>query len=413
MGALAALATVLTLTTPVNAVIPVAARAGGYRPPEGGTFNNPIGSHEAQRRIERVVLGAIRHAKPRSTIKIALFSFDRHNVARALVDAHKRGVKVQVLLNEHQFTRAMRILRGRLGGNRSKNSFMYQCDRGCRARGGFLHSKLYLFSRTGQASDTVMLGSVNMTTNALIHQWNDLFVSNDRPNVYAAFDTVFEQMRRDRPAKPQYKVFDINRRFELQALPFPRVTAANDPIMRILDKVRCRGATGGTGTRGRTTIRASQHRWSGDRGAWIARKIVRLHAQGCNIRLMHGSADDKVRAVLRRNTRRGMVPIRANGFDESGDGYIDRYSHHKYMTISGRYGGDSSTRLMMTGSSNWAGIGTKGDELIFLGKGGRYVRQWNANFNFIWTHGSRSVHYRRGMTGFEEPRIGGEHWEND
>ena len=404
---LATLATVLTMTMPINAA------SAAYVPPSGGTFNSPIGGSGAQYRIEKVLLGAINHAKPGSTIRIAVFSFDRRRVARALVEAKKRGVKVQVLLNGHQWTRAMRVLRDGLGGKRWNSSFMYVCDRGCRARYGFVHTKMYLFSKTGQATNTVMTGSVNVTNNAAIHQWNDLFVKNNAPRVYAAFDEVFRQMRRDKPAKPQYQVFNISRRYQLLAMPFPGVTRTTDPVIKILNKINCKGANGGTGTNGRTKVRVSQHRWSGTRGAWIARKVVSLYAQGCDIKLMHGSADDKVRAELRRSTKRGRVPVRANGFDETGDGYIDRYSHHKYMTVSGSYGADRSTRLLMTGSSNWAGIGTKGDEIIFLGRGARYVRQWNGNFNHIWDKGSRSVHYRRGTTGSEEPKIGGKHWEND
>jgi phosphatidylserine/phosphatidylglycerophosphate/cardiolipin synthase-like enzyme len=407
---LATFATVLSLTAPMNTAS--AARAG-YLPPAGGTFNSPIGDAKAQYRIEKVLLGAINHAKPGSTIKIALFSFDRRKVARALVAAEQRGVNVQVLLNGHQFTRAMRIMKNAFGGKRTRKSFMYVCDRGCRSRYGFLHTKMYLFSKTGQATDTVMTGSVNVTNNAAIHQWNDLFVKNNAPKTYAAFNTVFAQMKKDRAARPQYQVFNITKRYQLLAMPFPGVTRKTDPIIKILNKISCKGTRGGTGTNGRTKIRVSQHRWSGDRGAWIARKVLSLYAQGCDVKLMHGSADDKVRAVLRKSTTRGRVPVRANGFDETGDGYLDRYSHHKYMTVSGRYGADRSTRLLMTGSSNWAGIGTKGDEIIFLARGAGYVRQWNGNFNHIWNKGSRSVHYRRGMVGFGEPKIGGKHWEND
>ena len=60
---------------------------------------------------------------------------------------------------------------------------------------------------------------------------------------------------------------------------------------------------------------------------------------------------------MRTRSRRGMVPLRTNGFDENGDGELDRYTHHKYMTISGNYGRDTSTNLLLTRSSNWAGIG--------------------------------------------------------
>ena len=410
----AVLAALLPFAAPVNADSADRVQARGrYVPPEGGHFNVPIGDRAAQTRIKRVVLDAIQHARKGSYIKIALFSFDRRDMGEALIKAHRRGVHVQVLLNEHQVTRTMRTMRGVFRADRRRKSFIYQCRDGCRG-GGFLHTKLYLFSKTGVTrSGTVMIGSANLTTNAEVHQWNDLMVLNNA-KVYDKANVVFEQMRRDRRAKPVYRVWDISSRYELQALPHPHTTRRNDPIMNVLEKVHCRGATRGTGTNGRTKIRANQHRWSGNRGAYIARRMIALHGQGCDVRLMHGSADDTVRSVMRTRSKRGMVPLRANGFDENGDGEIDRYTHTKYLTISGNYGKDRSTSLVLTGSSNWAGIGVHGDDVLFLAKGRGRVADWNRNFNFIWDRGSRPVTYRRpGFYNVEEPKLTGKYWEND
>ena len=59
-----------------------------WQPESGGFFNNPWGDRPAKFRIERQVIEAIRHAHKGSHIRIAVYSFDRLNVARALVDAH-------------------------------------------------------------------------------------------------------------------------------------------------------------------------------------------------------------------------------------------------------------------------------------------------------------------------------------
>jgi phosphatidylserine/phosphatidylglycerophosphate/cardiolipin synthase-like enzyme len=385
----------------------------GYAPPQGGHFNNPIGSAAAQRNIEDKVVAAIKHAHAGSDIFITLFSFDRIRVADALIAAHRRGVHVQILMNNHQVTRAMRRTQNELGHNRGNESFIYSCKEGCRSRNEFLHSKMYLFSHTGSAQNVVMTGSDNMTTNALIHQWNDLLIKNDVPEVFDVFHGVFLEMKKDEVAHPQYEKFDIGTRYQLQVMPHPGTDASNDPIMDILRKVSCKGATGGTGVNGRTMIRVSMHRWSGDRGAYLAHKIVNLYAAGCDVRVMHGSADHKTGVQLTRRTKRGRVPIRANGFDESGDGVIDRYSHHKYMVISGHFGDDTAEDRIYTGSSNWASRGMTGDELIFMARGAGYVRQWTRNFNFLWTHGSRAITYGRVAAGGTEPRIGGSAWEND
>ena len=420
---LAVLGVVLTLTAPVtaNAVDAVQEqqtqpRQSTWKPKGGGTFNVPIGSSDQQLRIHRLLKESVKHSKKGSTIRIAVFSFDRRDMAEALINAYKRGVNVQVIVNEHQFTVANRMLRRAIGKDRSKKSWIRQCDNGCRG-GSFLHTKLYLFRKTGAAERTVMLGSANLTSNAVLHQWNDLWVRNGNRDLYNDALEVFRQMKADKRAKPLYQVSNSYRHnYQLQALPFPEVTPKNDPIMKVLGRVNCKGAKDGTGTNGRTKIRVSQHRWSGARGAWIARKVVQLWAAGCDVRLMYGSADSKVREVMSTYTERGRVPLRANGFDENGDGEIDRYSHHKYMTISGNYLRDNSKRLLLTGSSNWANIGTKGDELIFLAEGRKYVRQWNANFDYLWNNGSRPPTYQRTASGrmtFPEPKATGKYWEND
>ena len=420
---MAMLGVVLTLTTPVTATAvdtaarkTVQPRVDTWKPKGGGTFNIPTGSFTEQYRIHHLLKDAVKHSKKNSTIRIAVFSFDRRDMAEALINAHKRGVNVQVLINEHQYTRANRMLRRELGHNRHRRSWIRQCENGCRG-GSFLHTKIYLFSKSGAAEKTVMIGSANLTSNAILHQWNDLWVRNGNDDLYRAAVNVFQQMKADKRARPMYQVFNVDHRsYQLQALPFPRVTPKNDPIMKILDRVHCKGAKDGTGTNGRTKVRVSQHRWSGGRGAWLARKAVNLWANGCDVRLMYGSADSKVREVMSTQTSRGRVPLRANGFDETGDGELDRYSHHKYMTISGNYLRDNSKRLLMTGSSNWANIGTKGDELIFLAEGRKFVRQWNANFDYLWNNGSRPPTYHRTASGrmtFPEPKPTGKYWEND
>jgi phosphatidylserine/phosphatidylglycerophosphate/cardiolipin synthase-like enzyme len=384
----------------------------GWRPPDGAHFNNPIGGSEAQHRIENVIQASIRRAKKDSFIRIALFSFDRRPIAQDLIDAHKRGVHVQVLLNDHQVTRAMRMMNQAFGHSLKRKSWIRRCNEGCRAHSENLHSKIYLFSRTGVAEKTSMVGSANLTTNALIHQWNDgLVIRNDK--VYNRLLATFNEMKVDKDVKRPYEIFNINRRYQLQLLPYINARRTSDPIMKILNKVRCKGATKGSGIDGRTMIRVDMHRWAGYRGKYIADKIVNLWAAGCNVRLMHGSASEEVRNAITRSTHRGRVPIRSNGFDESGDGVIDRYTHHKYLVISGHYGKHTSERRIYTGSSNWATSGTRGDEIILRARGPKLVKQYVNNFDFIWNNGSRPIPYGRAKMHAAEPRIGGKYWEND
>ena len=103
------------------------AYAGDYQPNAGATFNLPRSTADKEYRVERTITSAIKHAKKGSLIRISLFSFDRKPVAQALIDAKKRGVHVQILLNDHQVTGAQRMLHRALGKNRWNKNFSYEC----------------------------------------------------------------------------------------------------------------------------------------------------------------------------------------------------------------------------------------------------------------------------------------------
>ena len=83
-----------------------------------------------------------------------------------------------MLLNDHWETPAMKVVRAEIGKNRAKNSFIYKCKQSCRGAANEynnLHTKFYLFSQAGKSEDVLAVGSANMTRNADIHQWNDLY----------------------------------------------------------------------------------------------------------------------------------------------------------------------------------------------------------------------------------------------
>jgi phosphatidylserine/phosphatidylglycerophosphate/cardiolipin synthase-like enzyme len=371
------------------------ARAGGkkpWMPATGGWFNDPWGSQESKFRIERQIVDAIHHARKGSYIRIAVYSFDRVNVAKALIAAHKRGVRVQVLHNDHQVTSSMMMLKRALGTNRHKKSWDYTCKTGCRSEQGVLHDKIYLFEHTGGAKDVVMTGSANLTGNAALHQFNDLLIKADAPKLYDGLLQLFWELRKDRTAKPlfEHKVLGD---YRLWVMPHPRTTSANDPVMDILRPVQCQGAQGGTGSHGRTKIRVSMHSWNGDRGTYLARRLRHLYAQGCDVKVMWSLGGSGMKRVIGLPTSRGTVPRHADGYDTDCDelGEVDMYSHQKYLTISGHYGDDRSASYVFTGSSNWTPQGISGDEMILRAPGSHLVNQWNRNFDFIWDQRSRPV----------------------
>jgi phosphatidylserine/phosphatidylglycerophosphate/cardiolipin synthase-like enzyme len=365
-----------------------------WKPGEGAWFNTP--RHGAKQWVlHQHIVAAINHAHKDSYIRIALFSFDRKFVASQLIAAKRRGVHVQVLLNDHQVTPAQRMLHRVLGTKRSRKSFAYECHHGCRSTGENLHTKFYLFSHTGGARDTVMTGSVNLTGNSAMNQYNDLWVLNDAPRLTSSFQQLWSQMKRDKPAHPGWFVRRIGPHFLLQATPFPHPGPKHDPVINILNNVKCLGATHHTGTRRHHTIvRVVMHAWNDPRGAYIARKARLLYAHGCDVKLMYGFAGHQVRDTFATRSKRGFMPVHTTGMDTNDDGFIDLYTHQKELLISGHYGKSTHANVVVTGSSNWNRDGIRGDEEIFMIK--NRLGAWHdytADFTRMWEHFSTRVKY--------------------
>ena len=124
-AAVAAPATVVGTSSPSGAdAAPRVAGKRKWKAPSGPYFNDPH-RKAGHFTIERKIIETIRHTRRGAIIRIAVYSFDRMPVANALLAAHKRGVKVQMLLNDHQDTRAMQVIRAAIGTNRNKKSFIY------------------------------------------------------------------------------------------------------------------------------------------------------------------------------------------------------------------------------------------------------------------------------------------------
>lgn len=391
----------------------------GWVPDKGAKFNVPRVGGEPQFRLEQQVIDAINRAKPRSFIKMAMFSFDRTQVSDALIAARKRNVRVQVIVNGHELPRAQQMLANRLGPRYKRvkyidetgakqwktverKNFFYQCRASCRGDGDVQHSKFVLFTRTGQARNVVMLGSLNMKLNGSYNQFNDLLTLNNKAGLHRALDGIFEEMKQDRARKNSYRKLRIGKRFQLEVMPFPRLratprtewTPARDPIIKLLAPVKCRRAKTNSG---RTIIRVNMHAWDEERGRLIANRFRDLYQQGCDVRIMVGFAGGKVRRVFAAPTSRGLMPVRSTGFDTDYDGEIDLYSHTKIITINGNYDGRRDRKVVVTGSSNFQHGGQYGDELIFRAYHPGLYRQYADNWGYVWREHTHGFHWGRIM----------------
>jgi phosphatidylserine/phosphatidylglycerophosphate/cardiolipin synthase-like enzyme len=379
-----------------------------WEAPNGPHFNDPhrdVGHF----RIESKVIDTIKHTPKGSYIRIAVYSLDRRNVAAALVAAHRRGVRVQMLLNDHQDTAAMKMIRAEIGTDRTAKSFIYKCKASCRSatnKYNNLHSKLYLFSQAGKSTDVVAVGSANMTLNADLHQWNDLYFMSGEHEIFRQFVDLFNDMKNDYNTRQDPLLFcgvplgpvcdDSVDKYTVWA--FPRVSGPkNDLVLDMLGRVQCLTPDGAGGVV-RTRLALSMHTMRGNRGNYLAEAIRKKYAQGCDVRVMFGLIGYHTKGVIAAPTARGRIPLRSTGmdyntddnFDLNNDGeddlILDFYSHQKYFVIQGTYNGVQGTEMVLTGSSNWASLSTANDEIWFTVRGSRVVKKYLGNFNYQWNH---------------------------
>jgi phosphatidylserine/phosphatidylglycerophosphate/cardiolipin synthase-like enzyme len=375
----------------------------------GAFFNNPHVNAD-RFKIERRIIDTIRHTLKGETIRIAVYSFDRIGVANALIAAHKRGVKIQMLLNDHQDTHAMKMVRAVLGTNRFAKNFIYKCKQGCRTYADQyrnLHSKFYTFTQAGKSKDVLITGSVNLTRNAIYHQWNDGYFMHGNQALFGQFVNVFKDMKHDYSTKqppirfcgtPKGQGCDDSVD-KYTTWIFPKTSRpTDDVVLQMLSKIQCL-TPDGKGGQTRTHLALSMHTMRGARGNYLASAIRQKWAEGCDFRVSYGLIGYKTKQIIGASTARGRIPLRSTGldyhpdddFDLNGDGeddvILDFYTHQKYFVIQGTYNGVPNTSMVLTGSSNWASLGTAEDEVFFTIRGASNAKRYLTNFNSFWNNG--------------------------
>ena len=392
----------------------------------GAFFNNP--HIPSQRyRIERRLVDTLRHVPRGETVRIALYSFDRVPVANAIVAAHKRGVRIQILLNDHWENHAMKMVRAALGANRHAKSFLYKCKSGCRTlvdQYRNLHSKFYLFPKAGKSKNVIAIGSHNFTLNADRHQWNDIYFFEAEKALYKQFVATFNDMKKDYHSTQPAMHFcgvpvgsfcdDSVDKYTNWVFP-KKSTKKSDLVLNMLNKIQCL-TPDGAGGQVPTKLALSMHTMRGARGNYLASAIRQKYAEGCDFRVSYGLIGFKTKQILGAATARGRIPLRSTGldydpeddFDLNNDGDDDviltYYTHQKYFVVQGTYNGVPNTNMVLTGSSNWASLGTAQDEIFFTIQGAGNARRYLKNFNTFWNSGrfSRNA-YTTTYTDFRVP----------
>jgi len=388
----------------------------GWRPPLGPVFNDPLGSSKDAQRIVRRVINAIKHTPAKSVIRIAVYSFDRSDVAYWLRKAKARGVYVQVAVNRRVISGVSRKLQGYLGANPKASSFLISCGGSCRQKGevGNLHTKVYSFSRTGAARDFIISSSGNLTSKGVYRQWNDSYGISQDTGLWDAWLDMFSQIKNRQQRGPRtirytstvaslgalmYRAkggqVDPIEETQTEVVPLSaKYQPKQDPVLHRLGLVNC-NAPKGYGSKGHTVVRIMMYAMFKARGEALARKLAALKKDGCVIQMIMSVPGGPTTTILRK----AKIPMRSADWlfterdpalEDGIGGYGPRfYSHYKVMALNGRFNG-KPTMTVWTGSENWDSASFVNEEIVLrVNRKGAY-RKYSDQFNKLWN--GRATH---------------------
>ena len=352
----------------------------------GPVFNDPNSTDAAARgRILFHLADLVDGAEAGSTVRISLYLFQSVYLANKLGDAHKRGVTVQVVVDDDSRSTGLDTLKTRLADpTGSPDSWV----RGCKEQEACLaldpgttetapkgtydnvnHNKFFLFSRTKGKGDTfadnvVVQSSGNLTGQDVDDWWNDALTVADNAVLFDAYTQYFnDQAAAAVGQTPQVADYAHDTQAgKAKVYFFPRATI--DPVVNILATVApvatadsCGGNSPGYGTTdGRTRIRIAQgHITRTD----VAKKLWELANAGCQIEIVYRSldnwsTDDKPMGqvanwLTKPVTGKGRITL--HQLDNDRRGGSD--SHTKYLLIEGTYYGGANKKIVFTGSHTY------------------------------------------------------------
>ncbi len=365
-----ALATILSATgiQTVSALGTAGAAEGDPPLVEAPIFNDPLGTPEQQHAIRTRLIELTNAAVPGSTIKVAVYHVWESPVVDALLAAKRRGVNVQMVLDEstrsdRPTNTAYSRLASELGTDRNKASFVTLCPAGKSCLGdprygkSIMHNKFWLFSQVEGARDVVVQTTSNSTPSAHTKFFNDALQLPNNPTMYDAYADYFADMIRKDWRNWDYRTVSDGL---YKAYFFPRSGTVNetDTMYSVLNNIRC-NYRDASGVARHTNVRASIFKITRKQ---IADKLVSLKKAGCTVGIVYAETDSAKSQGGTPGTwealhKAGGPTMRCFNDDRDplhpGTKLATPYIiHSKYLLIDGMYDGRQN-KLSFTGSQNY------------------------------------------------------------
>jgi phosphatidylserine/phosphatidylglycerophosphate/cardiolipin synthase-like enzyme len=320
----------------LGAVIVPPAQAA-YMPTAGAAFNNPTGSRSQQTVLMDRIIAAVNNVPSGSIIRVVAYSFDYQPMADALLAAKKRGAQVRLLIDSHTETDQIRQLRSKFGTGTSDGTYLRTCKFSCMANtDSFIHSKLYLFSRTGGAKYVSMNSSANPAETGVSKSWNNTYTTVGDKTLYDANVDNFNDMLPDKTNTDYYHTVESPPYKEYF---FPRAgsTKKSDTLYNILNDVTCP-----------SSIKLTTYFWTSAR-LYLAQKLSALKKAGCSVEVIYPDgpgSQDTIYPEVTAELLHGDIDT-WNTRPKKG-----LYVHNKVILIDGTYQGVAGQKLVYATSQN-------------------------------------------------------------
>jgi hypothetical protein len=365
-----------------ESTVSVAVTPDAYTASSRMIFTHPYRKRYRYKIRDRIVR-TINSVPSGARIQLASWSFSSKTYRKALNQARRRGVVVQIVLAQrnHADNSDYRKLRTIFGTRLTPTgTWVRKCVYSCRGVRGTMHSKIFLFSQVYRTPYVMMTGSANLTDFAVTNQWNQMNTTAANKPVYDEGVRIFTQLYADRRANPMY----VETRYPTLTSYFYPTTSAStrtDFMYRALNQVQCRGATNTAD--GRTVVRIAMYAWYQDRGKWLAKRVRQLWQEGCRIQIIYAISSNPVKRILYSPSGRGRIPMRQILLANTAGTPI-YYLHDKWVAIRGHYGASKGTSLAFQGSFNFSDLGFSSDENFQMLPGSSYYGVFNRDFKLLW-----------------------------
>ena len=342
---------------------------GGWVPKTETIFNNPIAGTSRDGKLSNSrfaitnrINNMIDCAPVGSTIAMSWFSFTDDNMVNHLIQAHRNGVNVRVLVNSHatkssssSFT-AVNTLRAVLGSNitdatanasENAGSWLGSCDSGCltppapagivfpdESEGEYpaLHSKFFMITRAGSAKNVVGISSVNPTYEQAKVGFNNASVVVNDKTLFASMNQYYADLAnaaRGAGKATAYRQLKTDSKTTTYYV-YPKT--GSDDVLTMLRDIKCVYKVGKKTMR--TQIYVNMFVFTRNAPAmelWKKAFASRANNGGCNVQVIYTDMDQRIKAL---NTQTGKYDFIPNGDKPSAWGAADCLS--TFPTVKGK-----------------------------------------------------------------------------